>query len=411
MATALSSWARSPATSAPTSMTGLARPRVDRDIKQSPRFANCRRFAAGRCMPAAEPRRRDDARCRTTPSKITSEAPHVRSCSEILAGRHGTLVRIASLALTLAVWEWYGRGVDPVFISYPTAILAAVPEMIAIGELQTNFLASIQSIGIGLSLAIVFGTLLGLLMGRYRLLRSIARRADQCAIRDAKCGADSADHSVVRAGPHVEGRHHFPRRIFPDRHQHPCRRAQRRPRAGRGGLAEAANQLQIFTKIVIPASLPFIATGIRLAMGRAVVAMVVAEMFTAVAGLGGAIISYGNAFATDKLFVIIIVLALLGVSPDRNPSAGWSAASRLGKRPSARIEYRKFRRSKMKKIDGTKVDPAHSCRRRTGKCGACFRSEITGDCPDTGKADHAERHGAAGAGLALFSVCDPKRIL
>jgi len=40
----------------------------------------------------------------------------------------------------------------------------------------------------------------------------------------------------------------------------------------------------------------------------------VAELFTAVAGLGGAIVTYGNAFATSKLFVVIIVLALLGVS-------------------------------------------------------------------------------------------------
>jgi NitT/TauT family transport system permease protein len=55
-------------------------------------------------------------------------------------------------------------------------------------------------------------------------------------------------------------------------------------------------------------------TGIRLAMGRAVVAMVVAELFTALSGLGGAIMNYGNAFKTDKLFVVIIVLALLGVT-------------------------------------------------------------------------------------------------
>jgi ABC-type nitrate/sulfonate/bicarbonate transport system permease component len=79
-------------------------------------------------------------------------------------------------------------------------------------------------------------------------------------------------------------------------------------------LAEGANEAQIFAKIVIPASLPFITTGIRLAVGRAVVGMVVAEMFTAVTGLGGAIVAYGNAFATDKLFVVIIVLALLGVT-------------------------------------------------------------------------------------------------
>ncbi len=79
-------------------------------------------------------------------------------------------------------------------------------------------------------------------------------------------------------------------------------------------MAEGANERQIFTKFVFPASLPFIATGIRLAMGRAVVAMVVAEMFTAVTGLGGAIVNYSNSFVTNKLFVVIIVLALLGVS-------------------------------------------------------------------------------------------------
>jgi NitT/TauT family transport system permease protein len=42
--------------------------------------------------------------------------------------------------------------------------------------------------------------------------------------------------------------------------------------------------------------------------------MVVAEMFTAMTGLGGAIVYYSNAFATDKLFVVIILLALLGVA-------------------------------------------------------------------------------------------------
>jgi len=79
-------------------------------------------------------------------------------------------------------------------------------------------------------------------------------------------------------------------------------------------LAEGAREHQVFVKIVLPASLPFITAGIRLALGRSIVSMVVAEMFTAVSGLGGAIVSYGNAFATAKLFVIIIVLALLGVS-------------------------------------------------------------------------------------------------
>ena len=56
-------------------------------------------------------------------------ARRVSFWQELRAGHHGTLVRVTSLALTLLVWEWYGRGVDPVFMSYPTAILEAVPAM------------------------------------------------------------------------------------------------------------------------------------------------------------------------------------------------------------------------------------------------------------------------------------------
>ena len=250
----------------------------------------------------------------TTPSKILSQAPRRSFIRNMLAGRQGKYVRLGSLALTFAVWEWYGRGVDPVFFSYPTAILAAVPDMVRSGELQTNFLASIQSMAIGLSLAVVFGTLLGLLMGRYRFFDQLLDVQISALYATPNValipliilwfglGLTAKVTIIFLAGffPIVINTHAGVRNV------------------SRGlvevAMAEAANQLQIFTKIVIPASLPFIATGIRLAMGRAVVAMVVAEMFTAVAGLGGAIVSYGNAFATNKLFVIIIVLALLGVS-------------------------------------------------------------------------------------------------
>jgi ABC-type nitrate/sulfonate/bicarbonate transport system permease component len=233
---------------------------------------------------------------------------------ELFAGQRGTLVRVGSLIVTFLVWEWYGRGVDPIFFSYPTAILAAVPDMIRSGELQANFLASIKSMAIGLSLAIVFGTLLGLLMGRYRFFDQLVDVQINALYATPNValipliilwfglGTTAKVTIIFLAGffPIVINTHAGVRNI------------------SRGlvevAQAEAANQMQIFSKIVIPASLPFIATGIRLAMGRAVVAMVVAEMFTAVIGLGGAIVNYGNAFATNKLFVIIIVLALLGVS-------------------------------------------------------------------------------------------------
>jgi NitT/TauT family transport system permease protein len=65
--------------------------------------------------------------------------------------------------------------------------------------------------------------------------------------------------------------------------------------------------------VVLPSALPFIMAGIRLAVGRGVIGMVVAEFFTALSGLGSMIIVYSNSFATAKLFVPVITIALMGL--------------------------------------------------------------------------------------------------
>ncbi|MBI2371612.1 MAG: ABC transporter permease [Deltaproteobacteria bacterium] len=79
------------------------------------------------------------------------------------------------------------------------------------------------------------------------------------------------------------------------------------------GRAYRASERQILYKIIIPAALPFIMAGVRLAVGRAVVGMVVAELFSAITGLGAMLTLYGNLFETAKMFVPIIVLSLLGL--------------------------------------------------------------------------------------------------
>ena len=240
-------------------------------------------------------------------------APSRPFLAELRAGRHGQLVRVVSVVVTLLVWEVYGRQVNPIFLSYPTAIVAAVPAMIATGELPDAIVSSAEGLVLGLGSAIVLGTLLGLLMGRYRLVDQLFDV--QVSALYATPNVALVPHVILWFGlglmakvfiiflagffPIVINTYSGVRNI-----SHSYVEVL---------LAEGASELQIVTKVVLPAALPFITTGIRLAMGRAIVGMVVAELFTAVSGLGGAIIAYGNAFATNKLFVVIILLALLGV--------------------------------------------------------------------------------------------------
>ena len=99
--------------------------------------------------------------------------------------------------------------------------------------------------------------------------------------------------------------------------------------------AYLAPPAQILFKVICPAALPFIMAGVRIAIGRALVGMIVAELFTAITGLGAMLSLYGNIFETAKMFVVIVVLAVLGVGLIRAPS-GWNAAWRLGRKPNAR---------------------------------------------------------------------------
>jgi NitT/TauT family transport system permease protein len=80
------------------------------------------------------------------------------------------------------------------------------------------------------------------------------------------------------------------------------------------GNAFAANELQIFKKIILPSALPYMMTGLRLGLGRAIIGMVVAEFFTAITGLGALIVKYGNQYDTATMFVPIFVLMFLGVT-------------------------------------------------------------------------------------------------
>src|SRR5580692_10799480 len=79
------------------------------------------------------------------------------------------------------------------------------------------------------------------------------------------------------------------------------------------GKSLVASDTVILRRIVLPATLPYIMAGIRLAVGRAVVGMVIAEFFTTISGLGAIIINSANNFDTATMFVPIMVLMVMAV--------------------------------------------------------------------------------------------------
>jgi NitT/TauT family transport system permease protein len=77
--------------------------------------------------------------------------------------------------------------------------------------------------------------------------------------------------------------------------------------------AFCSSRTATLTKVIAPAAIPYFVAGIRLGLARALVGVVVAEMFTALSGLGYMVTTYGNTFKVDYVFVPIVVLAAMSV--------------------------------------------------------------------------------------------------
>ena len=226
---------------------------------------------------------------------------------------HLRQVGAGSSVMVLLLWEIFGRQVNPLFLSYPSAIARAFWQVLASGEFQRQALVSLQVFAIGLSAALVLGIALGLLMGRYRLAEYLLDPyvyAFDATPRVALIpilllwfglGAPSRIAIVFLSG------------LFPV-----LMNTFSGVRTVSSGLVEVgraygARERELFSKIILPAALPFIMAGIRLAIGRALIGIITAEMFTAVTGLGALLIRYSSALATDKFFVPVVFLSLLGV--------------------------------------------------------------------------------------------------
>jgi NitT/TauT family transport system permease protein len=69
----------------------------------------------------------------------------------------------------------------------------------------------------------------------------------------------------------------------------------------------------LYLKVIFPSILPYIVAGARIAVGRALIGVLVGEFFAASEGIGYAISRFGDIFALDRMFACIIVIMIIAV--------------------------------------------------------------------------------------------------
>ncbi len=223
------------------------------------------------------------------------------------------LLRVSSVLLFVIAWEIFGRRVNPLFLSYPAAIANACVQLLISGEFQRQALGSLQVYAVGLTAALVLGIPLGLLMGRYRLAEYLLDPYVYALDATPRVALIPVLLLWFGLGAPAKIAVVFLSGIFPVLMNTFSGVRTVSSSLVDVGRAYGAGEGKIFIKIIMPAALPFIMAGVRLAVGRALIGIITAEMFTAVTGMGALLIRYSSAFATDKFFVPVIFLALLGV--------------------------------------------------------------------------------------------------
>jgi NitT/TauT family transport system permease protein len=222
-------------------------------------------------------------------------------------------VRMVSLAAVLSLWEIYGRRVNPILFTYPSAVARAFVELVASGELWSYMQQSLVVLAYASFFSVVVGVVLGVAMGRFAIFEWAADIYINALYSMPMVAV--VPLIVLWFGFKIPAKVIivFAFMVFPvllntfEGVKNVDRNLQEVARSF------CSSEAQLWRHLIVPSAIPFIVAGVRLAIGRGLVGMIVAEFYTSVTGLGYMIVRYANALETDKLFVPIVVVMLLGV--------------------------------------------------------------------------------------------------
>jgi ABC-type nitrate/sulfonate/bicarbonate transport system permease component len=223
------------------------------------------------------------------------------------------VITVASLVVLLGAWEIFGRDVNPVFGSYPSAIAEAGWQLARTGKLWAALSDSLRPFLLGYGLAILIGVPIGLVTGRFRTVEAAIGIYITAGYAMPLVALVPLLVLWLGLGFAVKVAVIFLMSVFPI-----CINTWVGVTAVPKTLIEVGKSFVapnsvILRRIVLPATLPYIMAGIRLAVGRAVVAMVIAEFFTSISGLGAIIITSANNFDTATMFVPIVILMVMAI--------------------------------------------------------------------------------------------------
>lgn len=223
------------------------------------------------------------------------------------------LYRLVFLAGLIALWWLASAMVERNLVPSPWATLQAARQLIAEGRLGGALLDSIAIYLGGYAAAILVGIPLGLVMGTMRTLGKTVEVFVYALSATPRVAFIPLIIVFLGLGPQAKILIVFLGAVMPILINTYAGAQNSDQELIEMARSVGARRRRIFGSIILPGAVPFILVGLRVGATIGLINTVVAELYTAVKGLGGLLAIYGNTFRMAEYFVIVLTLALIGV--------------------------------------------------------------------------------------------------
>ena len=227
---------------------------------------------------------------------------------------------IAIVALTALGLAWHfsvGTLFNSMLVASPEATFSKIGQMLASGELLLHVGVSLRRVLVGYIIGCLLGVVLGAVIGRIRIVAEfvdpiieLVRPISPVAMVPLAMlwfgiGEASKYFIIIYATVII---------VLLNTAAGVSRTPIMRIRAA---YCLGATDYQVFRKVILPSAVPYILTGMRVALGFSFMGIVAAELIGAREGIGFLIMNSQLLLQTDQLFVGLLTLGVLGLIVDR----------------------------------------------------------------------------------------------
>jgi len=224
----------------------------------------------------------------------------------------------ASLLIAFAIWQLLSTFIfNPFLIPPPLEVIRTAIPMLMSGEILADVAISMQRVLVGFISGSLTGIVLGVLLGRIRimhdlldpimeLLRYLSPTA-MIPIAVIWFGiGEMSKYFLIFWGTFFI--------VLVNTTAGVWRAPITRQRAAE---CLGANRLQIFVMVMIPSAVPYIVTGMRVAMASSFMSIIPAEILAADSGIGYLLQKSSLLLQTNRIFVALLTICILGFAVDR----------------------------------------------------------------------------------------------